>query len=493
MLRYGDRVRRPVPRVVLALALITGLAVAAAPTAVSAPGLRKVDVRVQRATQQGRTGTYWVILRQRADLSGATAIKGWNARGWYVYERLTRTAAASQRGLRALLSKQRAGFQAFWIINAIRVRSKAATLSAVAARAEVARIVPDWKARVETPERPTDVSDVSAVEWNIDRINAPQVWSMYDDRGQNVTVANIDTGVQFDHPALKKQYRGISTFGTTVRHDYNWWDPSHICDPQGRSACDNQGHGTHVMGTIVGDDGGNNQIGVAPRAHWIAAKGCEDVSCSSFALMSSGQWMLAPTKTDGSSPRPDLRPQVVNNSWGGPGSDEFYRSIVQSWVAAGIFPVFSVGARGPQCGTVEAPASYPESYGVSAFDMSNIIASFAGRGPSPLGGIVKPNVTAPGVSIRSSVPTNVYAIFSGTSFATPHVVGTVALIWTGAPAFRGDIAGTRAIIDQTAIDVSNLTCGGTPGNNNVYGEGRLDAFAAVTKAKGLSREAHGTG
>jgi subtilisin family serine protease len=493
MHRHGDGVRRPVPRVALALALITGLAVAAAPTAVSAPALRKVDVRVQRAVQGGRTGTYWVILRQRADLSGANAIKGWNARGWYVYKRLTQTAAASQRGLRALLSRQGARFQAFWIINAIRVTSKTETLSAVAARSEVARVVPDWKGHVEAPARTEGESGVATVEWNIDRINAPQVWSMYNDRGQNATVANIDTGVQFDHPALKKQYRGISTFGTTVRHDYNWWDPSHICDPQGRSPCDNQGHGTHVMGTIVGDDGGNNQIGVAPRAHWIAAKGCEDNSCSLSALMSSGQWMLAPTKTDGSVPRPDLRPQAVNNSWGGPGSDEFYRSIVQSWVAAGIFPVFSVGASGPSCGTVGAPASYPESYGVSAFDMSNNIASFASRGPSPIGGIIKPNVTAPGVSIRSSVPNNNYSIFSGTSFATPHVAGTVALIWTGAPAFRGDIAGTRAIIDQTAIDASNLTCGGTPGNNNVYGEGRLDAFAAVTKAKGLSREAHGTG
>ena len=493
MHQLGDGVRRLVTRVFLTMALITGLAISAAPTAVSAPGLQKVDVRVQRSVQGGRTGTYWVILRPRADLSGANAIRGWNARGWYVYKRLTQTAAASQRGLRALLSNQGAGFQAFWIINAIRVTSSAATLSAVAARSEVARIVPDWHVRVETPPRTKDLSKVSVVEWNIDRINAPQVWSTYDDRGQNVTVAIIDTGVQFDHPALKRQYRGISTFGTTVKHDYNWWDPSHICDPQGRAPCDNNGHGTHAMGVIVGDDGGNNQIGVAPRAHWIAAKGCEDNSCSLSALMSSGQWMLAPTKTDGSSPRPDLRPQAVNNSWGGNGSDEFYRSIVQSWVAAGIFPVFSVGASGPKCGTVGAPASYPESYGVSAFDMSNNIASFASRGPSPLGGNIKPNVTAPGVSIRSSIPINGYAVFSGTSFATPHVVGTVALIWTGAPAFRGDVAGTRAIIDQTAIDVSNLACGGAPGNNNVWGEGRLDAFAAVTKAKGLSREAHGKG
>ncbi len=437
-----------------------------------------------RAVQGGRTAVYWAILHKGADLSAASSIHGWTTRGWFVVNRLQSVAGSSQRELRALLRQRNVSFRPFWIINAIRIQSGAATLKAVAARREVASVVPDWSARIPNVQK-TD--DVAAIEWNIERIRAPEVWSTYGDFGQNVTVANIDTGVQFYHPALKRQYRGISTVGTTVRHDYNWWDPSHICDPQGRAPCDNVGHGTHTMGTIVGDDGGVNQIGVAPKAHWIAAKGCEANTCSSFALLSSGQWVLAPTKTDGSSPRPDLRPQAVNGSWAtADGSDPFYRATVQAWVAAGIFPAFSPGSAGPGCGTVGAPGSYPESYAVGAFDMNNSIASFSGRGPSPFGGITKPNVTAPGVSIRSSVPPNSYTIFSGTSMSTPHVVGTVALIWTGAPAFRGDIAGTRAIIDQTAIDVSDLSCGGNPGNNNVWGEGRLDAFAAVTKAKGRS-------
>src|SRR5437762_12530039 len=98
-------------------------------------------------------------------------------------------------------------------------------------------------------------------------INADDVWATYNDRGENVTVANIDTGVHFTHPALFKKYRGISTTGTTVQHHYNWWDPSHICDPLGRVPCDNNSHGTHTMGTMVGDDGTGNQIGVAPGAH----------------------------------------------------------------------------------------------------------------------------------------------------------------------------------------------------------------------------------
>jgi subtilisin family serine protease len=481
-------IRQRIGAALVVLVLVAGLGGAAAPAA-PASGLQKVDRGVLHAVGAGRSAANWVVLRREADLSGTAAIKGWNARGWFVYRMLTSVARSSQQSLRTLLGARRVSFRSFWIVNAIRVRSTARTLAILAARPEVARIVPDWSARIEQTSR---TAGVSAIEWNIQRIRAPEVWSTYGDFGQNVVVANIDTGVQFDHSALKRQYRGISTIGTTVRHDYNWWDPSHVCDPQGRFPCDNVGHGTHTMGTIVGDDGAGNQIGVAPKAHWIAAKGCEGETCSSSALLSSGQWILAPTKTDGSMPRPDMRPGAVNNSWSSSnGGDTFYQAIVQSWVAAGIFPVFSVGGQGPSCGTVGAPASYPESYGASAFDMNNVVASFASRGPSPLGGIIKPNVTAPGVSIRSSVPMNSYAVFSGTSMAVPHVVGTVALIWTGAPAFRGDISRTRSVIDQTAIDSRDLTCGGTPGNNNVYGEGRLDAFAAVTKAKGLSAEAAG--
>jgi subtilisin family serine protease len=240
------------------------------------------------------------------------------------------------------------------------------------------------------------------------------------------------------------------------------------------------------MGTMVGDDRGSNQIGVAPRAYWMTAKGCESNSCSSSALLASGQWMLAPKDLNGQNPRPDLRPDVVNNSWGdGPGNS-FYQATVQAWVASGIFPQFAIGNSGPGCGSAGSPGDYPESYAAGAFDINNNIASFSSRGPSAFGGIIKPNVSAPGVNVRSSVPINGYANFSGTSMASPHVAGTVALIWAGAPSFRRDIAATRTVLDQTAIDVSNLTCGGSAGNNNVWGEGRLDAFAAVTKAKGLS-------
>jgi hypothetical protein len=450
--------------------------ISAAPSS-SAPvrGVDKVETALRQQLDAG-SATYWVLFRDRADLSAAPAIADWVARGQYVIDRLRATASASQAGVRALLAARGVEHRSFFVVNTVRVvGGDAALADALAARPEVSRLVASRTLQIPRPIRGGSGADAAPVEWNIMNINADDVWNTFGVRGRRIVVANIDTGVQYTHPAVDGQYRGFKPTG--ARHNYNWWDPSNVC--AGDIPCDNVGHGTHTMGTMVGDDGGVNQIGVAPQAKWIAAKGCESFSCSDVALMSSGQWMLAPTRLDGTRPRPELRPHVVNNSWGGAGADDFYRDVVEAWVASGIFPVFSVGAGGPSCGTVGAPASYPESYGVGAHDIDNQIASFSGRGPSPFGGVVKPNATAPGVNIRSSYNDGGYLTLTGTSFATPHVAGTVALVWSALPGLARDVAGTRALLDATAIDTSNQACGGAPGNNNVWGEGRLDAFAAV--------------
>ena len=242
------------------------------------------------------------------------------------------------------------------------------------------------------------------------------------------------------------------------------------------------------MGTIAGGDGPGplvDDIGVAPGVKWIAAKGCETGSCSDFALLSSAQWILAPTDLLGNNPDPSMRPHVVNNSWGGGGGDGWYMDSVQAWRASGIFPVFSAGNAGPFCGTAGSPGDYPESFGIGATNINDNIASFSSRGPSAFGGIVKPNVSAPGDGVRSSIPGG-FAVFNGTSMAAPHVAGAVALVWAGEPLYLGNIPATFEVIESTALDIIDNQCGGDVGGdpNNVYGDGRINALAVVEAAFG---------
>lgn len=233
---------------------------------------------------------------------------------------------------------------------------------------------------------------------------------------------------------------------------------------------------------MVGDDGGSNKIGVAAGARWIAAKGCEADLCTTAALLSSMEFMLAPTYLTGENTDPDKRPDIVNNSWGGPSPNTDFQQAVQHWIAAGMFPVFANGNEGPASGTAGSPGLFPEAYAVGNYTSVHVIANLSSRGPGPDPyNTIKPNISAPGTATRSAVPGGGYGLSSGTSMAAPHVAGAVALLWSGS-SYLGDVEGTRDILDQTAIPVNDLTCGGEPEFNNVWGRGRLDAYAAVKAA-----------
>lgn len=444
----------------------------------AAPG----GLQAQRptVTVAGNTRAVWVELKQRASLTSASKTRGWSARGKSVYDELVQTAASSQASLKQHLDRKRVKYKAHWIVNALRVEADEATIAEIEQRSDVARVVDDHYFEIPQPTPGNGQPGINAVEWNIDNIRASEAWDAFGTRGEGIVVANIDTGVQFDHPALVSQYRGSVGDGS-FDHNYSWNDPSSVCGFPSLEPCDNNGHGTHTMGTMVGDDGGDNQIGVAPGAKWIAAKGCEDFFCSTEALVAAGEWILAPTDLNGDNPRPDLRPHIVNNSWSGGVGDEFYRSIVQAWVAAGIFPAFAIGNDGYYgCTTANSPGDYPESYAAGAYDINEQIADFSSKGPS-IFGFVKPNIAAPGVDVRSSVPGG-YDFFNGTSMASPHVAGSVALLWSAAAALEGDVDFTRTLLDQTAVDHEDLLCGGEPENNNAFGEGKLDVFAALEEA-----------
>jgi subtilisin family serine protease len=484
-LREGTSVNTRSRQRRIAMMLVTSLAVplsiltaapASADLAVGGDN-PKIEPKVRHQIAQRGTTGFWVVLDSEPDLSGAERLKDKTAKARFVHTAKTRHAVKSQTGLRALLDRRHAKYNSFWIDNSLFVTGDSGLLAEIAARPEVAAVEADEPVALPDPLPGASEPSVNAVEWNIDRVNAPQVWSGLGVRGEGIVVANIDTGVKHDHPALASQYRGRDVNGA-VNHNYNWYDPTAACSVG--TPCDNHGHGSHTMGTMIGDDGAGNQIGVAPGAKWIAAKGCPSSYCSRDAILASGQWLVAPTDLAGQNPRPDLAPDVVNNSWGELAYDTWYAETVRSWIAAGIFPAFANGNNGPGCVTSATPGTYAASYSTGAFDINNAIAGFSGRGTGE-NGEVKPNIAAPGVNVRSSVPSG-YTTYSGTSMASPHTAGAVALVWSSSPTVRGDVAATREILDDTATDADDTSCGGTPDDNNVFGEGRLDAYAAVRAA-----------
>ncbi|MFE5912690.1 S8 family serine peptidase [Streptomyces wedmorensis] len=466
--------------VLTAAAVVVGPSPALARSPLADANSQKVDAALAEAVVSGGEAAFFVVMKDQADLTGIREKRGHGVRTRAAYGALKEKAERAQGSLVDFLDKERVGHESFWIANAVKVTGDEQLVRKLSQRDDVARIVKEQ--RYELDETESAVLDAAPAvedgtpEWGVKDVKADQVWSQYDDRGEGIVIANIDSGVQYDHPALVRNYRGDNGDGSFT-HDYNWYDPTGQC--QTAAPCDNNGHGTHTMGTMVGTGG----IGVAPKATWIAAKGCEDKSCSDSSLLKAGQWILAPTDHNGENPRPDLAPDIVNNSWGG-GDTTFYQDIVEAWNAAGIFEAFASGndGDGTTCSTGHAPGSQAPAYGVGAHDVNGKIANFSGFGPSLVDGSMKPNISAPGVNIRSTWPGSTYKAINGTSMATPHVAGAVALLWSAAPSLIGDIDGTRALLNDGAVDVDDTHCGGTADANNVWGEGRLDILASVDKA-----------
>ena len=475
---------------VVAVALFFGQVVPAAASGLGAnaasmpPGRTNIDANLLAELKTG-DGRFVVEFAAKADLKGAAKLKDRADRGQYVLDKLTATADTSQQAALALVDgTSGARATGYWLTNVMVVEGSAALATKLAALPGVTSVRPEKTYAIVEPVKPDPIVVAAAIgnpDWGGEMIGADEVWGQ-GVIGAGIVVANIDTGVEYNHPALVNQYRGNLGPGLGFDHDFNWFDPTGTCTLE---PCDNVAHGTHTMGTIVGGDGPgpfSPDIGIAPGATWIAAKGCEDFGCSEESLLAAGQFVVAPTDLTGdpATADPSKAPHIVSNSWGGAPDDPFYIETVAAWHAAGIIPVFANGNSGPGCGTVSAPGSFANVIGVGATDMSDQIAEFSSRGPSPSGPI-KPDISAPGDGVLSSVPGGGYEAFSGTSMATPHVAGALALVLSANDALVGDYAGARAAITTTAVDKLDDSCGGDASGdpNNVYGEGRLDAFAAV--------------
>ena len=316
----------------------------------------------------------------RPDLSPAFRIRDWNARGKFVVERLQSVARTSQAALLNELTTRGVRHQSIWIINAVRVDVDATTLKALARLPEVEQIVPEETFHIPPP---VPGAAPSALEWGIERIRAPEVGPTFGTRGEGIVVASIDTGVQFDHPALVRQYRGQQG-GRHLRPQLQLVRSRRRLRQPVAGAVRQRGHGTHTMGTMVGDDGDPGTTRSASRRSATVDRGQglrESILLARRSLLASGQWMLAPTDLNGSNPRPDLRPAHRQQLVGRRAVDPFFQPTVQAWVAAGMFPVFSAGNQRSGVRHRGSPGDYPETLRVGAFDDQQ-----RHRRPSPAAG-----------------------------------------------------------------------------------------------------------
>ena len=479
------------------------------------PWETKVDTLVLQAARAGEETEFLVMLQSQADLSPAANLAGKQAKGNYVYETLKAHAARTQAPLLAAIQRLRLPHMGYWIVNTIWVRGDLESIQQFALRPDVARLYANPQVQFAAPEPSLPELGTSqlpaapaTIEWNLLKINADDVWAS-GTTGQGVVIGGQDTGYQWDHPALINQYRGWN--GASADHDYNWHDAIHSnagfnrCGFDAVAPCDDHGHGTHTMGIMVGDDGGSNQVGVAPGARWIGCRNMDNGVGTPQTYIECYQWFVAPTQINGSTGDPTQAPDVINNSWACPVSEgcsepDILLAAVQNVRAAGILTVQSAGNSGPSCSTVNTPAAiYDESFTVGNTTSTDTIASSSSRGPVLVDGSgrMKPDISAPGTSIRSAYPTypsptNTYTYLSGTSMAAPHVAGLAALLIAAHPELAGQVDQLETIITNTALPLTSTeNCGGIPGSqvpNNTFGWGRIDALAAYLGAIPVDRQ-----
>ena len=482
-------------RLGIALLVCVGLGTQTAP-APAADWQMKVAPSVL-ATAMDQETEFILFLAEQADLTAAAARPTRSGKGVYVFAQLTAVAERTQRPLLATLQSRQAEYRPYWVANMIWVRGDWGVLQAAAQHAEVAYVYANPSVQLREPLPPPTLTTPQGIEGNITQIGAPLVWDA-GITGQNIVIGGQDTGYDWDHSALINQYRGWD--GQQADHSYNWHDAIHsdggICGPDAAEPCDDHGHGTHTMGILVGDDGQGNQIGVAPGARWIGCRNMDRSFGTPITYSECFQWFIAPTDAQGQNPDPARAPHVINNSWACPPGEGcldplILQTVVANTRAAGILVVASAGNSGAiGCSSVDTPpAIYDEAFTVGAVTSSDLLASYSSRGPvlSDGSGRLKPDVVAPGSSIRSSGLNDTYTYNSGTSMAAPHVAGLAALIMSANPNLIGQVASVEDVIINTALPrTSSENCGGVPGSqwpNNSYGYGRIDAYAAVMTAQ----------
>ena len=413
-----------------------------------------------------------IVQLTQPDLSAAYALPDKTARGLWVYETLRVAAQNDQAPLLAELARAGVPYQRFWVVNAIRVQVDDRLLARLLRYSQVQHVSAN-KAIPGVGPQPEPAlqaqSTAGTPPWGVRRVAAPLAWDT-GVTGEGVVIAGQDTGYDWSHEALKRTYRGYDAATDTVSHDYNWHDAIHELDPNhtdpnpcgldSPEPCDDYGHGTHTMGTMVGNDlapeaagwpaAAPHPIGVAPGARWIGCRNMESGLGRPSTYIECFQWFVAPWPIGGdpfTEGDPSKAPDVMNNSWSCPASEgctpenmAVIEPALDAADAAGILVVASAQNSGPSCNSIHDPiAIYPRAFTVGATDIHDNLASLSSRGPITYNGVIRtgPDVSAPGVNVLSSTPNNRYGISSGTSMAGPHVAGVAALLISAHPELKG--------------------------------------------------------
>jgi subtilisin family serine protease len=304
-------------------------------------------------------------------------------------------------------------------------------------------------------------------EWGLDQIGASTLWEM-GIFGQGTMVANLDTGVDGGHEALARKWHGLD-------EGVGWWEAWYAEDSSDFPS-DSDTHGTHTMGTMCGSVE-RDTIGVAPAAHWIAAR----VALSGnpgVGINSAFQWCSDP---DSDPATTDDVPDAVNNSWGGgTNCSSYHFSSIDNMEAMGAIAVFAAGNEGPGAQTIGNPGNRADTHvnclAVGATNDTEGLANFSSRGPTrcnvPDSLKFKPDVAAPGVNVRSSIPGDRYTRYMGTSMACPHVAGAIALLRQIMPTLPPQEL--KTLLFRTARNPEN-----PGGDDNRFGRGIIDLEAAA--------------
>ena len=316
----------------------------------------------------------------------------------------------------------------YHIVNVIAASLPEKALEALKKNPKIQYIEPD----IEISILDTELDEA----WGVKRIGAGLVHDSWN-KGAGVKVAVIDTGIDYNHPDLSANYRG----------GYDFYNRDN--DP-----LDDHGHGTHVAGTIAACDDGIGVVGVAPEAELYALKVLNSNGSGSYsAVIAALEWCV------------DNGIQVTNNSYGSTtdAGISVKNAFDNAYYKYGIINISSAGNSGNSSGTgdnITYPARYDSVIAVGATDKLDRRASFSSTGPDL-------EVSAPGTTIYSTLIGGSYGWKSGTSMASPHVAGTVALmIAAGVPDIRGQL-------HNTAVDLD------TPGWDALYGYGLVNAAEAV--------------